>query len=66
MEGQAIGVEMAQGAVQSVATGQVSDVESLPSAGAEPDVESMPGPAPRLSVKHPGRCLSEPSWCDGA
>jgi len=44
---------MVQGVAEQAATAQVSDVDFLPSAGAEPDVESMPGPAPRLSVEHP-------------
>lgn len=50
---QTTSIEMTQGVVEPAATAQVSDADSLPSAGAEPDVELIPGPTPRSSVKHP-------------
>jgi hypothetical protein len=50
-EGQNTSIEMAQGVVGPATSAQVSDVVSLPSAGAELDVELVPGPRPRASVE---------------
>jgi hypothetical protein len=53
MAGKTTDVELAQDVAEPAATAQVSDVVSLPSAGAEPDVELIPGPTPKASVEHP-------------
>ena len=50
-DGQTTTIEMVQGVAESAATAQVSDVVSLPSAGAEPDLELIPGPAPKASAE---------------
>ena len=53
VEGQTTNIAMAQGVAEPALTAQVSVVVSLPSAGAEPSVELIPGPAPRASAGHP-------------
>jgi hypothetical protein len=52
-DGQTTTIEMAQGVAEPAATAQVSNVDSSPSDGAEPDAELIPGPTPSASVEHP-------------
>ena len=52
--GQTAALAIAQDVAEPAQTAQVSGGDSLPSAGAEADVELIPGgPTPRSSVKHP-------------
>jgi hypothetical protein len=52
-DAQTAALAMAQDVAEPAQTAQVSGVDSLPSAGAEADVELVPGPTPRSSVEHP-------------
>jgi Nuclease-related domain len=52
-DGQTTTIEMVQVVAESTATAEFSDVVSLLSAGAEPDVAFIPGPKPKASPEHP-------------
>lgn len=51
-DGQTTGIEMAHRVADQAATAQVSDVVSVSSAGAEPELKLIPAPTPRSSFQH--------------